>query len=145
MQLPEITVSNYFSAVAHCKYTSYYPEYKRFKSSCATVSSGRLVAHAAVTPGALVHYTRSLSDSSSHESDRKASTAKSVHDISVFCRAGVVFTQKMSSGKILLEEKQDVFQLLSKSARHLERAGMVEQTASRKNLPVNLRAEILLM
>lgn len=64
---------------------------------------------------------------------------------SVCSAESVAFTWKTSSGKIQQGEQQDVFQLLSKRARHLEKAAMVEKTASRKNLRVNLRTEILLM
>lgn len=117
-----IAVSNYFSKVALCKYTRYYPEYKRLKSSCAAVSSGHLIAQLAVTPGALLHYTRSLSDSSSHESERNASTARHSVVMSVLsqsvtsvCSAEpVAFTWKTSSGKIQQGEQQDVFQLCLK-------------------------------
>lgn len=48
------------------------------------------------------------------------------------------------AGKTQHEEKQDVSQPLSKRALHLGIA-VLEKKTSHKNLPVNLRTEVLLM
>lgn len=119
-------VWNCFSKVAHCEYTRYYPECNRINQLCSsqfrsvycTLSSNTRSPSAWHQEPFWFELPRMWKEHFNSLLLCGDVSAESVCDISVFCRARVAFARKMSSGKIQLEQNQDVLQLLSKRALH---------------------------